>query len=239
MHNCIIFMKLNYMKKKWVYTPDKHNTQTAAITGRTAYMDDNTHIEALIEALGQNVIAVRMKAKLELLQYGPALIDRLVEVVRTGNRFQAYEAASILAGYSDKRCFAVLAESICSLNLMLAQLAVRTLGSYGNDKAFGPWITSLPDAPLMTQTQILEMLKDARDKRAIQPLMDLLKTASSPVLRYSIIEALSLLDATEAIDLIRCFKDDENHHVRDRVSAALEHLQDLRDAKGSSWATAS
>lgn len=188
-------------------------------------MTDEVPLEVLIEALGNRNIGVREKAKAALLERGPSVIDVLAEIVVSGNKYQSYEAATILSRYHDMRCFQALSQVVGSPNVMVAQLASRSLIAYGKDLAYPRLLAALPDAQLLTQIQIVELLKEIGDEAAFEPLMTLLRTTDSSALRYCVIEALGMLDATEATSLIRSFADDENHHVRDRVQTALARLE--------------
>ena len=55
--------------------------------------------------------------------------------------------------------------------------------------------------------------------------MALLKNAESGALRYTIIQALGVIGDPQAIDLIRSYQNDEDHHVRNRVEIALSRLE--------------
>ncbi|MAS38330.1 MAG: hypothetical protein CL610_30315 [Anaerolineaceae bacterium] len=188
-------------------------------------MSNEVPIETLIEALGNRNMAIREQAKTALRERGPSMIDTLAEIVVSGNKYQSYEAATILSEYHDMRCFDALSKVVDSPNVMVAQLASRTLMTYGKALAYERLLDALPRAQLLTQIQIVELLKEVGDQKAFQPLITILRSTDSAALRYCTIEALGMLGATNAISLIRSFKDDENHHVRDRVRIALERLE--------------
>lgn len=188
-------------------------------------MTETITINELVDALGSSDIHVRVQAKNMLAERGPAVIEPLIEALRHGNRYQSYEAANILALFNDPRCFEALAQALSSPNVMVAQYAARSLPAYGREIALQHFIASLPCAPLLAQIQIIESLKEMDDERAVEPLILLLQATEAAMVRYSVIEALGVLGATRAIDLIRSFENDANRHVRDRVRRALEQLE--------------
>jgi HEAT repeat protein len=59
---------------------------------------------------------------------------------------------------------------------------------------------------------------------AIDPLIRLLTITESSEVRYTAIEGLGLLNAAQAVDLIRSFAHDDNHHVQERAQTALNRL---------------
>jgi HEAT repeat protein len=188
-------------------------------------MTETITINELVDALGSSDIHVRVQAKNMLAERGPAVIEPLIEALRHGNRYQSYEAANILALFNDPRCFEALAQALSSQNVMVAQYAARSLPAYGREIALQHFIASLPCAPLLAQIQIIESLKEMDDERAVEPLILLLQATEAAMVRYSVIEALGVLGATRAIDLIRSFENDANRHVRDRVRRALEQSE--------------
>ena len=54
--------------------------------------------------------------------------------------------------------------------------------------------------------------------------MQLLPKAEAGSLRYTIIQTLGVLGDPQAIDLIRNYLDDPDHHVRSRAEVALDRL---------------
>jgi HEAT repeat protein len=199
--------------------------QGPSVSRRRADKQMTTQLESLIEGLGEPDSITRKSAHDLLLQRGASAIEALLKAFYQGNRYQSYEAACILSQYHDVRCLYAFADALSWSNIMVAQIAAKALMEYGKEKALAALLAGLPDARGLVQTYILEMLKDLGDPRANDLLIKLLQETDSAVLRYSIIETLGVLGASQAVELIRSFQNDENHHVRDRVRAALQLLE--------------
>jgi HEAT repeat protein len=94
----------------------------------------------------------------------------------------------------------------------------------GDRRAVDPLIDALNNALPSMQITIAQALGRLRDGRSVSPLIECLHKADSSSVRYTIIEALGELGDPHAINAIRQFRDDPDHHVQRRVETALRNL---------------
>lgn len=186
-------------------------------------MSDEIVVEPLIANLSDGNPLVRAKARHLLIERGHSCVELLVAAMHTENRYQAIGAAEVLAEINDPRCFDVMKVAVLSPDLVLAQVAVEALERYG-DKALSMLIEALFITHPIVQLQIVCVLERLRDRGAVIPLLKLLRLTDSSTLRYTIIQALGLLGDIQAVELIKSFENDPDHHVRKRVRIALERL---------------
>jgi HEAT repeat protein len=121
----------------------------------------------------------------------------------------------------DVRLFEVLTRLMHASNPLVAQMAIKRLEGYGG-MAVESLLDALGKCSPMIQISITCTLERIGSRKAVEPLMAALAKAEYPSLRYTIIHALGTLGDPAAIDLIRSFAEDADHHVRQRVQTALE-----------------
>ena len=177
----------------------------------------------LIEDLDSPDRTVRLQAKEQLTAIGSDAVEPLIEAMRGESIRKGYEAADVLGLIDDERWLGPMAEALTSRNFMLGQMAVSALETHP-EYAVKAFIRALPDCHTMVQPTIVGTLERIADSHAVPHLMQLLKSANTAVLRYTIIQALGMLGDPQAVDLIRSFQNDEDHHVRKRALEALKRL---------------
>lgn len=183
-------------------------------------------LDELIRQLDDIDFEIRRKARVRLLDAGPAAVEPLIAAVGSDTARQCWEAASILAVLKDSRAMEALGKALHSQNHMLAQVAARALGQFGK-AAIPILIDGLSVQSNMTCVQIITVLSEMGNPDVIAALVDLLQRTESAVVRYTIIEALGNLGATSAISVVERFAHDTNHHVRERVVVTLDKLKAL------------
>ncbi|MHB8625442.1 MAG: HEAT repeat domain-containing protein [Aggregatilineales bacterium] len=194
-------------------------------------MNRSDALDRLLEELGSSDTAVHESAETRLESMGAIAVEPLITAMSGENMGKAWRAARILSKIDDPRRFEPMRQALTSKNSLVGQVAVETLeagagAGQSMPQTVDAFIRALPNARFLVQLHIVAALERLGDKQAIAPLIDLLRTADSPEQRYMIIQALGTLGATQAIDLIRSFQDDENHHVRERAHVALQRLTD-------------
>src|SRR5258708_25679220 len=113
-----------------------------------------------------------------------------------------------------------------SPNILLGQAAVVALENALAQEAVEPFLEAIPRCRLVVQMSLIIALGRLRDSRSVEPLSRFLESTDSSELRYTLIEALGVLGDRNVIPLISKFQNDPNHHVRERVTMALEQLID-------------
>ena len=195
-------------------------------------------LDQLVDALGSPEGSVHQQAESTLESMGGMAVEPLIRAMFSENMGKAWRAAQVLSKIDDPRRIEPMRQALTSRNSLVGQVAVQTLettASAGQSRSqtVEAFISALPEARFLVQLHIVAALERLGDEKAIAPLIDRLKTADSPELRYSIIQALGTLGATQALDLIRSFAHDENHHVRERVQIAERRLASLQQGSSS------
>jgi HEAT repeat protein len=179
----------------------------------------NEWIEALDSIDGE----VRRAAAERIRAMGGAATAALHAAAHTLTPRRCWQALSLLQETGDTRWQADLGTFLESRNPLLGQTALK-----GVDIRLPEHITllldALPRAHHMVQPHIILLLGRSADRRAVAPLLRYLRETEHETIRYNLIEALGLLGDPQAVDAIRTFSDDPNHHVRERVQKALKRL---------------
>ncbi len=132
-------------------------------------------------------------------------------------------AALILGELDHPLHLEYMAEALRTGNVLVQDIAARSLARHG-EAAMSILLDALPDSQSLVQISIVRVLEKINSQKAVKPLIAALTSADSPSLRYTIIQALGVLGDPSSIALIRSFENDPDHHVRERVRAALERL---------------
>jgi bilin biosynthesis protein len=134
-------------------------------------------------------------------------------------------AEQIIAMSFDDRHFHALIRLISAPNPLVSEMALQRLEDYG-EAAVEPLIEVLAQSNPTIQLVIVRALERLGSRKAVEPLMAVLKRTEYASLRYTVIQALGTLGDPLAIDLIKSFASDPDHHVRKRVQDALKSLID-------------
>lgn len=183
-------------------------------------------IEAWIEALNSTDPDEVKAAKEHLRTVGAPAIGPLIAAMLSCENRQCWQAADLLADLQSDSAFAALSQALNMVHPLVSQTAARSLEKYGK-RAVQPLIDALPAASYMTQLRIVTTLETLGDSRAVTPLIALLELVTVSSLRYTIIQALGKLGDPRAIEVIRPYLDDPDHHVRHRTEQAIALLTSL------------
>lgn len=186
-------------------------------------MSVNPHVVTWIEELDSLDLERRTEVKQQLRALGDTVIVELIAAAYSVTQRRCWEAAALLAEIDDPCVAPVMRQLMKSHHPIVVQIAVRTLARQGEENAT-ILVDALSRSPELTRIEIVRGLEQIGSKCAVLPLLDLLRRANSSVLRYTIIQALGRLGDARAINLIRSFENDEDHHVRRRVQLALISL---------------
>jgi hypothetical protein len=179
----------------------------------------NEWIEALDSIDGE----VRRAAAERIRALGEVAAAALHAAARTLTPRRCWQALSLLQEMGDTRWQVDLGMFLASRNPLLGQTALKGVDIRRPDH-IALLLDALPEAHHMVQPHIILLLGRSGDPRAVAPLLRYLRETEHETIRYNLIEALGLLGDPQAVDAIRGFRDDPNHHVRERVQKALERL---------------
>lgn len=135
----------------------------------------------------------------------------------------------MLAKLLDPRAIPALTAALATPRPLLGTAAVAALTAYPDHDPIPDLLAALPTAHPMVQQNIILAFQQRPDPRTIDPLMTMLPTLEAPLLRYTIIQTLGNLHATQAIPLIRNYVNDPDHHVRKWAEYALKQLDDSQN----------
>lgn len=176
----------------------------------------------------------RNAALTELIRAGDEGMTVIRQALAHPDKAVSLALARVLAERDDiPDQFDLMVEALASPYFLIAELAARTLGNYG-ERAVEPLVAMLPSCHVLVQVGIVATLEHIGSRDVVKPLMELLKTTGYTTLRYTIIQALGSLGDPVAVDLIRSFSDDLDYHVKERVKITLKQLlsDDITDHIG-------
>jgi HEAT repeat protein len=192
---------------------------------------DESNISKWIQDLDSLDFDKRQEAKDHLQELGTAVIEPLIAAANSLTPRKCWEAIASLVKIDDPRVGPAMCELLLSRHPIVAPIAARALARCG-EQFVDVLLAALPHSRALTQVEMVTELEGIGARRAVLPLMNLLRKTDSSVLRYTIIQALGKLGDARATELIRSFQHDEDHHVRKRVHIAprsLENASDTRD----------
>jgi HEAT repeat protein len=181
-------------------------------------------INQLIAALASSDAETREDARNRLVEIGDDAVEPLIDTVKQATGRQSWRALKVLVSFKDQRVFDVLCDAITSSHPILRETAASELGKYGDTRATPLLVKALDDPHPNVQLWAAQALRDLGDPQAIPPLLERLPNAQSASIRYTLIEALGSLGDSSVIPAIIIYRDDDDHHVRERVEAALKKL---------------
>ena len=180
--------------------------------------------DTLIKTLDNSNSDIRAQAREQLVRMNADVVDALILAMQSGNYRIAWQAAVTLGEIPDSRWVAPMTAAMRSPNILLAQAAVTALENMLQKDATVRFLEALPHTKLVVQMSLVNSLERLQDETAVQPLCRLLESSDNPELIYCIIQALGKLGDSSVIPLIEKFQDHGNHHVRERVTIALDRL---------------
>ncbi len=179
----------------------------------------------LIARLGHSDPMLAKQANIALVEMGATVIEPLINAILEGSENLRWQAANVLFQLNDPSCIQPMLEALKSPNLMLEHIAVEALQRYDLLALVPPLIQALPNSHCSVQARIVTLLESAGDQQAVEPLVKLLQTTDSSLLRLSIIQALGTLGGPQVMDAIKAFLDDEDTHVQKRARRVMEFLE--------------
>lgn len=186
-------------------------------------------LREFVEELLQPSVERSRSARLELVMMGSAAVDELLRWLPTATDQQRWKLLLVLGEIGDLRAVPAFIENLESSSSAIQAAAAQFLGSLGDRRAVEPLLRALVRGNNASSlVWIVQALGKLQDQRAVEPLLALVQTTDSASVRYTAIEALGRLGDTRAISIIRRYANDDSHHVRARVVAALEQLTPAR-----------
>lgn len=160
---------------------------------------------------------------LRMVMADPERLAALRQAVQSEKGDISAGAALMLAELDHPLHLDYMAEALRTGNILVADIGARALERHG-EAAVSILLEAFPDCQPLVQISIVRVLGRINSQEAVKPLMAALASTDLPSLRYTIIQTLGALGNPSAIDLIRSFENDPDHHVRERVQEALERL---------------
>lgn len=184
----------------------------------------NPHILTLIEQLDHSDAKHRAEATRRIIAMGEAALPALEMTIFQMEGRKSWESLDLVYQIAGEKALPILERALELDHPLIGHKAARILEEDASPMAVQILLAVVNHANPMNQTRIITALEHLHAVNAIPQLIDLLRTTELPTLRYQLIETLVTLNATESLELIRSFKDDPNHHVRERVELAIEKM---------------
>lgn len=194
---------------------------------------NDTLMSELITQLDHSDSQISQQAKVALLQMGAVVVEPLIKVVLGESENLRSQAADILFQLDDPRCIEPMLEALKSPNLMLEHIAIEVLQRFDVRELAPALIQALPHCHCSAQARIVMLLENAGDSQVVPPLVRLLETTESSLLRLCIIQTLRTFGGRQVIEAIRAFLDDKDTHVQKRARSVLEYLENRKDSFNS------
>lgn len=193
-------------------------------------MDEETlRVKRLFEALEKVERTSRLSIEHEITDMGTTAVEFLVAIMldpEGENRYQAAKLLGKIAKQTRDPCLVEpMVKALGSPDFMIRQIAAQVLGILGDRRTSEVLIGALKDEKVMVQLWAVESLGRLGVPSAVGPLVELLQNTESSTLRHTIIRVLGTLGNPEVIPIILTFKDDEDSHVRARVTDAVQALR--------------
>jgi HEAT repeat protein len=193
-------------------------------------MDEETlRVKRLFEALEKVERTSRLSIEHEITDMGTTAVEFLVAIMldpEGENRYQAAKLLGKIAKQTRDPCLVEpMVKALGSPDFMIRQIAAQVLGILGDRRTSEVLVGALKDEKVMVQLWAVESLGKLGVPSAVGPLVELLQNTESSTLRHTIIRVLGTLGNPEVIPIILTFKDDEDSHVRARVTDAVQALR--------------
>jgi HEAT repeat protein len=202
--------------------------ETAEIVSRSVEVRIPTsQIDALIETLLAGSQAEVREVREALIACGARAVPRLINAVSTAaTDKERWRVLTTLAEIGEPEIVPTMIDALTLSSSALSAVAAQCLATLRDPRAIDPMLNLLAQRPSPpSAVWLISALGKLEAKQAIEPLRDLLHTTHSVPERYTIIEVLGRLGNPAVIEDIRRYETDPDQHVRERVQAAIAHLQ--------------
>jgi hypothetical protein len=185
-----------------------------------------TALQTDIEDLASSDTEISWRAKQRLLSLGSAALGPLLDALESAELPLRWKVLLLLYEIGDSRAVPAIIHCLQSPSPAIRAAAAQLLGKSGDKRAATVLRESLTnDQQAESLVWIIQALGALKDPLSVDPLIRVMQQTDSSAIRYTAIEALGLIGDTRAIEPICQFSEDTSHHVRARVSTALERLQ--------------
>lgn len=186
-----------------------------AEAGKANVMGSKEIAEGLLQMYNTaNKGGLAMKARMAL---PPDVFDVFQDIMQA----MFFNAECVIAGKQPLDRYKVLED----MNYPSRRLPAIALGLSGNTQAVPLLIKHLNDKEMGVRVNVAKALGRLKDKSAVKPLIQALRTDEAPGVRWSASEALGLLGDIQAIDALNQATKDTDSDVRKAANTALSKLQ--------------
>jgi HEAT repeat protein len=206
------------------YEGDQDVRRKAALA--LGWMEDETAVEPLIQALGDKDLLVREAVAHALGRIGDKrAVEPLIQALRDKYGEVQERAAEALGEIGDERAIEPLIQALKDEGENVRTNAVWALGEMRDAIAVEPLIKALKDEDeyLSVQRATAEALGKIGDERAVEPLIKALKDEDEDV-RGTAVWALGNIGGERAIELLINALKDVERNVREEAARALVRM---------------
>jgi HEAT repeat protein len=163
-------------------------------------------------------------AQRELQAMGRTAITYLIEIMHYESEHASWRAARLLSETNDPALVPTFIKALKSPSLLIRQTAASFLGKTGSEATVPSLIARLTVETGIVQATIIEALGKLQDKRALEPLLILLRETSSGYVQQCIIKVLGQFGEPRIAAALIPFVNSTDHHVRSRARETYEQL---------------
>lgn len=188
---------------------------------------ENMVYHKMIAALASPDIAVQRTACDALIADAnrSAIVSELTRLIPTTTGTQLLNAIKVLGELADVSSMDILLTMLEHPNKIVRMKAIRALKQFTSPKVTHALLRQLDREDAMVQLTIIDCLNCDNDSElCYETLIRLLHETPSSNLRYMIIRALGNLGEPRAIEHIRMYLNDDDHHVAEDAHIALKKL---------------
>lgn len=153
------------------------------------------------------------------------VVSELTQLLSTAAGTQLLNAIKVLGELADASSVDVLIATLEHPDKIVRMKTIRALDRFNSPKVTDALLRRLDLEDAMVQLTIIDCLNcDGDTPRCYETLIRLLHETPSSNLRYMIIRVLGNLGEARAIEHIRMYLDDDDHHVAADAQIALDKL---------------
>src|SRR5438876_315930 len=172
-------------------------------------MNENNHIESLINQLNDPNLERAHMAQQELESMGDAAVDALAHAMHHAQGRRSWLAVCALSSIDSERTIEPLIEGLLDSEVVdsIRQVIAQALGKRHDPRIVEPLIRALGDSSYLVQISAIDALGNLGDKRAVESIVAVLTQTTSPTVRYTAIRSLAKLGDSRVVPVILRYQD--------------------------------
>lgn len=207
----------------WLNKLDSPEKQTRKEAIRALSYMGEAAVGPLLEHLGQEDVDLTVMADI-LGQIGQPALERLADVLQTGDVLLKRHSAQVLGMIADSRSVLPLVIATDDPDPSVRAMVVHALGNYSDPRAIAPLIDKLEDEHAQVRANAAAALGSYyRDPRVEQAVLKI-SHDSEAIVRVGAARAMAQLRDERVLNRLQQLSSDADEDVRLTAAASLQHL---------------